>query len=94
MSESLGHTLLKCGCVTTDGQDHLPVPGRACAVTYGQDNPPPLDGLEDHQLWVWLAPPNVMPRWEVMGTGAIAEGGRPEALHGHRMPPPPPRKKP
>lgn len=36
------------------------------------NNRPSDEGLEDHQLWVWMQGANP-PRWEIRGTGTILD---------------------
>jgi hypothetical protein len=39
------------------------------------DREPDHDGLEDHQVWVWMQGARP-PRWEIRGTGAALDEGR------------------
>lgn len=39
---------------------------------YNPDQPPSRNGLERHQVWVWMNGPG-HPHWEIRGTGALLE---------------------
>lgn len=39
---------------------------------YDRRNPPSREGLESHQVWVWMNGPG-QPHWEVRGTGVALD---------------------